>query len=64
MRWIGHLFFIVLYLLVTFFGLGPVLYADGVMKERIITALIVLVIYVSLNFCLSEIFKNGKKEIT
>ena len=34
----------VLFLLLTFFGFGPVLFADGSMQERIITAAIVLIL--------------------
>lgn len=41
---------IVLALLLTFFGLGPVLLADGSMTERIITLLIVLALYGVLSF--------------
>ena len=38
------------YLLVTFFGLGPVLFADGSSAERAITLFIVLLIYAALSF--------------
>lgn len=31
-----------LFLLLTFFGIGPVVFADGSMQERLITAAIVL----------------------
>lgn len=34
----------VLFLLLTFFGFGPVLFADGSMQERIITAAIVVIL--------------------
>lgn len=34
----------VLFLLLTFFGMGPVVFADGSMEERIITAAITLVL--------------------
>lgn len=43
---IGHIVFICLFLLITFFGIGPVVFADGSMKERIITLIIVILIYV------------------
>lgn len=36
----------VLFLLLTFFGFGPVLFADGSMQERIITAAIVFILMV------------------
>lgn len=35
----------ILFMLVTFFGLGPVIFADGPTSERIITLIIVLLIY-------------------
>jgi len=35
---------IILFLLLTFFGIGPVVFADGSMQERIITAAIVLIL--------------------
>ena len=35
----------VVFILVTFFGLGPVIYADGPMGERMLTLAIVLLIY-------------------
>lgn len=60
MRWLVHIIFIVLYLLVTFFGLGPVLLADGVLKERIITAIIVVAIYGVLTFFYRKFIKMNK----
>ncbi|WP_251549615.1 DUF6954 family protein [Neobacillus muris] len=48
MRFIIHTVFIVLIALVTLFGLGPVLLADGSMQERTITAAIVVLIYIIL----------------
>jgi putative flippase GtrA len=45
-----HTVFIILIALVTFFGLGPVLFADGVLQERLWTAAIVVVIYIILAF--------------
>lgn len=44
-KWIGNIVFILLIALVTLFGLGPVLMADGTFQERMLTLLIVLVIY-------------------
>lgn len=40
--------FAVMYALVSFFGLGPVLFADGTVSERILTLVVVLLIYVLL----------------
>jgi hypothetical protein len=56
-KYLVHALFIILFLLVTFFGLGPVLYADGVLQERLWTALIVLFIYVLLGFIYSKAIK-------
>ncbi|NLY85294.1 MAG: hypothetical protein GX077_02950 [Tissierellia bacterium] len=45
MKIIGHIIFIILFLLISFFGIGPVLMADGTSEERILTLIIVLLIY-------------------
>ncbi|PKM49611.1 MAG: hypothetical protein CVV02_15355 [Firmicutes bacterium HGW-Firmicutes-7] len=37
--------FVILYVLVTFFGLGPALMADGTNKERLYTLIVVLMLY-------------------
>jgi hypothetical protein len=50
LKFLLHTVFIILIALVTFFGLGPVLYADGVLQERLWTAAIVVVIYLILAF--------------
>ncbi|MEH7503207.1 hypothetical protein V7152_14555 [Neobacillus drentensis] len=50
MKFLLHALFIILFALVTFFGLGPVLYADGVLQERLWTAAIIVVIYIILAF--------------
>jgi putative flippase GtrA len=56
-KFLIHAFFIILLLLVTFFGLGPVLYADGVIQERIWTAAVVVVLYALLSFLYSRAIK-------
>lgn len=48
MRLIIHIIFIGLLLLVTFFGIGPVIMADGVLSERLITLAVVIGIYLVL----------------
>jgi hypothetical protein len=48
MKWFIYFIFIILYLGVTFFGLGPVLFADGTIEERVMTFFVVLVIYMVL----------------
>lgn len=50
MKVLLHAVFIILIALVTFFGFGPVLLADGVLQERLWTAAIVVVIYIVLLF--------------
>lgn len=51
--------FIVLFMFVGFFGLGPVLLADGPMTERMITLLVVLLIF----FVLGMAFKFTVRKI-
>jgi membrane protein DedA with SNARE-associated domain len=48
MRRLLHASFIVLYLAVAFFGLGPVLFADGSNSERVSTLIIVVLLFVVL----------------
>lgn len=57
MRWIIYAVFAVLYLLVAFFGIGPILLADGSMQERIITLLIVILIFVLLTIVLRQVIR-------
>jgi len=56
---LGYIVFLILLLLVTFFGIGPVVFADGVMTERLITLAIVIIIYI----ILFALFKRWKKWI-
>lgn len=60
MRIIIHIIFIALLLLVTFFGIGPVIFADGVMSERLLTLAIVIVIYLILIVLYRIIIKKIK----
>jgi len=60
MKWLAVIF-VPLYVLVTVFGLGPVLLADGTTQERLITLLIVLVIYALLSAAFLAIFKRFRK---
>ncbi|WP_096156114.1 MULTISPECIES: DUF6954 family protein [Bacillus] len=50
MKFLIYLIFTMLFSFVTFFGLGPVLMADGLTGERMLTLLIVIFIYVVLTF--------------
>ncbi|WP_423230741.1 DUF6954 family protein [Alkalibaculum bacchi] len=45
MKNIWRIVLVIAFLLVSFFGLGPVLMADGVLTERLITLFIVLLLY-------------------
>lgn len=45
---IGYMFFIASFLYVTFFGIGPVLLADGTTQERMITLGIIILVYLIL----------------
>lgn len=53
--------FIILFGLVTFFGLGPVLLADGSAKERITVLVMVLIIYLILGILLKYANQYLKK---
>ena len=58
MKWLIYAIFIIMYLLVTFFGLGPVLLADGTTTERVITFLVVVTIYVLLTIAFRFVVKK------
>lgn len=60
MRTVIHIIFIALLALVTFFGIGPVLLADGTMNERLITLLIVILIYAFLILVYRGMLKRVK----
>lgn len=57
MKLLIHACFIILLLLVTFFGVGPVLYADGVLRERLLTAAVVVILYAIIGFLYSRAIK-------
>jgi hypothetical protein len=48
MKWLGYFIFVILYLGLTYFGIGPVLLADGPHEERVMTFFIVVVLYLIL----------------
>ncbi|MCL6604383.1 MAG: hypothetical protein K6T94_16080 [Paenibacillus sp.] len=58
MVWLLYVLFAVLYILTTFFGLGPVLFADGSDRERIITLIVVLLIYAAITILLRLVLKR------
>jgi purine-cytosine permease-like protein len=61
MKWLIYLVFIVLYIIVTFFGIGPVLFADGSDQERWTTFIIVLAIYVLITFIFRLVLRSYNK---
>ncbi|MGN7760711.1 DUF6954 family protein [Paenibacillus sp. 22594] len=61
MRGLLYVLFAILYLLTTFFGLGPVLFADGSAKERTLTLIVVLVIYAAITVWLRFILKRLRR---
>jgi hypothetical protein len=50
--------FVCLYLVVGFFGLGPVMFADGTMQERLITLAIVVFIFIVLTYLLIRLLRK------
>ncbi len=48
MKTVFYIFMGAVFILVTFFGLGPVLLADGSLNERILTLVVVILIYLLL----------------
>ena len=50
--------FICLYLLVGFFGLGPVMFADGSIQERLITLGIVVLIFIILTYIFIRLLRK------
>lgn len=50
----------VAFILVTFFGLGPVILADGSMSERMLTLLVVILLYLLLGWITIR-FRKYKK---
>jgi arginine exporter protein ArgO len=62
MKTLIYIIFIVLYALVTFFGIGPVLMADGSMQERMLTLGIVILIYIALTFAFVKLVRMTDKK--
>lgn len=52
--------FICLYLLVGFFGIGPVMFADGPMQERLITLAVVILIFILLTYVFIKLLKSSR----
>ncbi len=49
-----------LYILVTYFGLGPVLLADGTDQERMLTLMVVIAVYAAITILLWIVAKKRK----
>lgn len=60
MRIIVHIIFITLLLLVTFFGIGPVLFADGVLSERLFTLVVIIGIYLVLIWLYKKMLRSKR----
>ncbi len=60
MKAVIYIVFIILFMLVTFFGLGPVLMADGSAGERAATLAVVIVLYILLALLLRYLIKRMK----
>jgi hypothetical protein len=58
MKWTLYIFFGLLYAVVSFFGIGPILMADGSMQERLFTLLTVVVIYTVLTLLFRWLLKR------
>lgn len=54
--------FALLFALVTFFGLGPVLIADGSIQERMLTLLVVLLLYAVMGYALHRFLTRSRKK--
>ncbi|MNO18900.1 hypothetical protein D3C76_86210 [compost metagenome] len=61
MRGLLYVLFALLYILTTFFGLGPVLFADGSAGERVLTLIVVLLIYGAITVWLRFILKRLRR---
>lgn len=60
MKVLAYIFISVAFILITFFGLGPVLLADGGLGERMITLAIVLGLYLVLIILFRNIRRKKK----
>lgn len=60
MKLVIYIVYAILFMLVTFFGLDPVLMADGSAGERAVTLAVVIVLYVLLALLLRFLIKRIK----
>jgi len=60
MKIIYYILIIIAFLLVTFFGLGSVLMADGQIQERMLTLLVVLALYALLIWFTIKVINHSR----
>jgi hypothetical protein len=60
MKIFAYVIISILFILITFFGLGPVMFADGSMSERILTLAVVIVLYLLLGWITIRLTKHQK----
>lgn len=60
LKWLWYIILVIVFILVTYFGLGPVLFADGGMGERILTLIVVLILYIIIGILFVRIKKQGR----
>ncbi len=58
MKTVYYISITVAFLLVTFFGLGPVILADGTLGERLLTLVVVIIIYLLLGWITYRLIKK------
>lgn len=54
----------IVFFLITFFGLGPVVFADGASQERLVTLAVVILMYAALAwlvFYFIKLFKRNRE---
>ena len=60
-KYLGYTVIIIVGILLTFFGIGPVIFADGSMQERLLTLLVILILYVLLGILLAYWMRRNRK---
>lgn len=59
-KWVWYIILTIAFLLVTFFGLGPVLFADGGSGERVFTLIVVIILYIIIGTVFVRIKNQGR----
>ena len=59
MKIVFYVLIAIIFLLVTFFGLGPAIFADGKMSERVATLFVVALIYLMLGYITVRLTKKN-----